>query len=890
MTTAENPGPEAEAQTVPDPLAGVPPDILVDLVGAAAERPDPARRDYGERYSFLRVIGEGGQGVVVAARDRLLEREVAIKALKRNAEPVREEILRNEARIGGLLEHPNILPTYDLCEDETGSPFLVMKKVEGVSLETLLKESRKTRERSLRAETSERSRLRLLSLFLQVCHAIDYAHSRGVLHLDLKPQNIKIGPFGEVLVLDWGFAAKREDPEQTFLAGTPMYIAPERFTTRKPDERCDIYSLGVILYRLLTGDYPRDTGDVSFETYRNTFRSFRLIAPRERDPGIPPELAAITMKAVADDPDDRYESVAALAEDLERFLDLLPVSAYAEGVLGRSWKFLRRHNRAALLVFVLLAAGLVAGGLALRSRQYARRIDAQDRAIRLRAQARIPLEKATDLVEKRREKVEEAGGIDERRDILAPALRLFEKAITIDPAYADAYYERGKARYLARDMRAALADFRTTYELDPSFIMAHYQAGVILSDVYRDHPAARAEFEAMKEMDPANEYSELGQARIDLAMGRFDRALERAERIERLNPEIADIWYIRGMVHGNRREKQYYDPDRALAAYDRFLEARRDSPSAFGNRGDLRKDLGDTEGAIADYSAALQVNPKYKWARLNRGYLLYKELGRVEEALADMEAVLRENPREFHAYMNRAAIYEYLRRFDEAEADYTWAEELEPENPVIHYRKGVFYLTQLRFPEAEAAFTRGLELTYGEPGGLRLYHRRGLARFAMEAYAQAAEDFRASLAHRRSGRIYPALMLALTEFRRDDPGAAEAILTDALTSDGHEADPPWLLAVATAIHGGAAPEAALTLARSPEARCEVQYYLGAWRRTMGDVPAARAHFRAAIATGVHLYMEHALARNALDLLPDTGGDPVAPPEETTPPEGEDDDA
>ncbi|MCX7934875.1 MAG: protein kinase, partial [Planctomycetota bacterium] len=128
-------GDEASATSVDD----IPPAVLVDLLSGAQRAADPSCRDYGERYRFVRVLGEGGQGVVVCARDLLLEREVAIKALKGPFDKVRERILEREARICGILEHPNILPTYDLCRDETGSPLLVMKKIEGVSLDDMLK-------------------------------------------------------------------------------------------------------------------------------------------------------------------------------------------------------------------------------------------------------------------------------------------------------------------------------------------------------------------------------------------------------------------------------------------------------------------------------------------------------------------------------------------------------------------------------------------------------------------------------------------------------------------------------------------------------------------------------------------------------------------------------
>ncbi len=237
-------------------------EFLADLLDTGSD--DPEFRDYGERYQYLDVLGEGGQGKVLRFRDTVLDRDVAIKVVKPPYTGDRERLLENEARLGGMLEHPNILPTYDLCRDETGSPFFVMKKVEGITLDELLKKAHaeggaihSNRDRG------ELSRRRLLNIFLQVCHAIQYAHSRGVCHLDLKPQNVKLGPFGEVYVLDWGFATRAEDNPK-LVAGTPLYIAPERFKPGKPDARCDVYSLGVMLYRILVNQLPRDVGKTSF--------------------------------------------------------------------------------------------------------------------------------------------------------------------------------------------------------------------------------------------------------------------------------------------------------------------------------------------------------------------------------------------------------------------------------------------------------------------------------------------------------------------------------------------------------------------------------------------------------------------------------------------------
>jgi tetratricopeptide (TPR) repeat protein/tRNA A-37 threonylcarbamoyl transferase component Bud32 len=837
-------------------LETIPGDFLADLMGGAKDIGNPSQRDYGSRYAFQKIIGEGGQGIVLSVRDNLLERDVAIKALKAPFEPAREACLEREAKVCGMLEHPNILPTYDLCSDETGSPFFVMKKIEGTDLDEMLKEIHAP---DKSASERDFSRRKLLNIFLQVCYAIEYAHSRGVFHLDIKPQNVKLGPFGEVYVLDWGFAVK-EDEELRHIAGTPIYIAPERLRGMRPEARSDVYSLGVMLYRMLTGKFPRNVSKITFREYRETLGNLPLIPPRERDRSIPSDLEAIVMKAMADDPEERYESVKQLAADLDRFLDLLPVSAYREGILGRGWKFMRRHRKSAVAAGLISLALLAAGIFSIqnyrtsqRNRQLREAADLALHRQRVRAKARIPLEKASDLVEQRANLIEETETAEKRLALLEPAIMLLGQAIDRDPEYADAYYERGRAYYLGHDMDNALADMRRAYRIDGSYIMAHYWAGKILADVYKRHSEAREEFQAMKAVDPDNEYSELGQARMDLDEGRYETALERCDRIEAVNPAITDFWYIRGLVY--QKSEKLYDQEKALRAYDEFISRRRDNPSAFLNRGDIRLHLEDVDGAISDYTDALKINPSYKWALKNRGYALYQFKKKPQEGLADVETALRIDPEYLWAYMDRAAIYEHLKRYGEAEKDYNWAHDLAPQDPSIWYRKGLFYFTQGLLDEADQALSQSIRLSAAKDLPVRI-HRRGIVRLAARKYGLATADFDQSIRLRDSGWIYPALMRWLSLKLAGKPIDREDFESH-LDAPGEK---PWLAALGSHFLGEAKPEEALELAVTPEAKCETRFYLGAKALGEGDREGAALQFRECLKTDVHLYMEYNLAQ------------------------------
>ena len=310
---------------------------------ALVERPD----DAGGRYEILDRIGAGGMGAVYRARDRALGREVALKVLRVPAptEEERRRLLR-EARVLAGLEHPGIVPVHDVGTLADGRPFYVMKRVRGERLDT------HARAGVPRAE--------LLRVFRQVCDAVAFAHAAGVVHRDLKPQNVMLGPFGEVLVLDWGVAKLRGDAAAAPAAdappaldaadgdpdtatgavlGTPGYMAPEQRVgaAAAADARADVYGLGGILLFLLTGAHPADD------------------EPADARPGdVPAPLHAICRRARAADPAERYPSASALAADVASWQDGRPVSAYREGVLERARRVLARHRTAALLVLAYL--------------------------------------------------------------------------------------------------------------------------------------------------------------------------------------------------------------------------------------------------------------------------------------------------------------------------------------------------------------------------------------------------------------------------------------------------------------------------------------------------------------------------------------------------------
>ena len=303
-------------------------------LGDAALRALP----FEERYERGRELGRGGMGEVHACRDRIIGREVALKALlptRREREDAQARFLR-EARVQGQLEHPAVVPVYDLGVTPDGSAYFTMKRVRGRTLEELIA-ARRT------GASDAPTVQQLLNAFGSVCLAVELAHRRGVVHRDLKPSNIMLGDYGEVYVLDWGLAklvaetedAARELPSidsmetdgssgstrEGALLGTPGYMAPEQARGFATGPAADVYALGTVLFELLALE-PLHRGDTVAALLAATVSSDPS-GPSARRPDltIPPELDAICLKAVATDPLARFSSARALHDAVQRYLE-----------------------------------------------------------------------------------------------------------------------------------------------------------------------------------------------------------------------------------------------------------------------------------------------------------------------------------------------------------------------------------------------------------------------------------------------------------------------------------------------------------------------------------------------------------------------------------------
>lgn len=325
--TARGIGPLPEGESSAPPEFG----LELGLDGGLDGRLDDAPELEQDTPRFLtqEEIARGGMGRVWRAFDQVLQRPVALKRVHGALAANNPELIArfvDEARITGQLDHPNIVPVHDLQARPDG-PRLVMKLIEGETLTTYIE---RLHQEQFDLEQAEA----VLKIFSKVCDAVAFAHSRGVLHRDIKPDNVMVGTFGQVYLMDWGLALQivptldaRESGEflrrSTFppsIVGTPEFMAPEQARGDLVDERTDVFGLGGILYFLLTGRGP-NAGDAPHRVLAQAQSS------RPRDPEghlvwdcVPPSLVAITKKAIAPAPEDRFPSANALKAAVEDFL------------------------------------------------------------------------------------------------------------------------------------------------------------------------------------------------------------------------------------------------------------------------------------------------------------------------------------------------------------------------------------------------------------------------------------------------------------------------------------------------------------------------------------------------------------------------------------------
>ncbi|WP_422925033.1 protein kinase domain-containing protein [Singulisphaera sp. PoT] len=594
------------------------------------------------RFVLKRFHARGGMGEIWLAEDPTIGREVALKRMLggRSEQVQRFEV---EAQVTGQLEHPGIVPVHEMGYTDDGQPFYVMKFLQGRTLRKVIQDYHA--EKSANGHQREVEQFRLLQIFVSLCQTVAYAHSRGVVHRDLKPDNVMQGQYGETILLDWGIAKVLGEPETASgglsssyvrltesaasqetragtILGTPVYMAPEVATghNEEVDHRSDVYLLGAILYEILTGQQPRSL-KTAYELVHYA-RAVPIVPPLSVCPDVAKPLDAICRKAMALAKADRYQSAMEVAEEVQRFLAGEPVLAYPEKFPMRAWRWAKRHRKA----MVRSATAALVVGVVFFAGARIRQAEIESQRLQVRESAR------RDVAEFRRL-------ADEARFYAATTDSIAEHAPYFDPRRGDAAATAalGIASRWGTDWgRLPLDDLRDGLKVDsrelhalqsklepsqePRTALDHF----LLAEGYRKASNAAA---ARQAGEAGRKDWEADPARLDRAIGHYRQALT-------LRPD--DYWSHYQLGRCYLRLGRFAEGVEALGV---CIALRPGAPWGYSARGLALALQGDHGRAGLDLDQALRLDPDFRPARLNRGVSLWLR-GKPDEALRDFEAVL----------------------------------------------------------------------------------------------------------------------------------------------------------------------------------------------------------------------------------------------------------
>ena len=658
---------------------------------ADSEEPSRIQMQFGD-YDLLEEIGRGGQGVVYRARQKSLNRTVALKVIGLGQWSSTPHLrrFRHEAEAAASLEHPQIVPIYEIGERD-GSCYFSMKFIEGGQLDAVLR----------REPMSIR---RGAELLVKVARTVQFAHERGILHRDIKPGNILLDRHGEPHLTDFGLARLIEQESTVTnsfdVLGTPSYMAPEQAAgrTKELTAAADVYALGAVFYQMLTSQ-PPFAGGTTYETIRLVLET-EPRSPRLWNPKVDVDLATICLKCLEKDPQRRYSSALALAEDLERWLRHEPIRARRSGIFTRSRKWIRRNPVAAVLVPSLAALAGVVGVMVWNSES--NRPPSAGIAV-------LPFENLSDA----KENVFLADGMQD--DILTKLAKVANLKVISRTSVMGYRGERnlrkiGRALNVSHVLEGSLRRSAGRIHLNTQLIDTRTDTHIWAEQYDRE---LNDIFAIQSEI--AQKVAEQLHAKVSSAA---KSAIERAPTADIAAFDL----YTRAKNLFLAATNSNSGKEDLLEAADLLNQALARDPSYFeaycqlGGIHDLLYILGHDHSprrlglAEAAVDAALRLRPAAGEAHLARAANLYSGYLNYDEALSELELARKSLPNDCRVFELVGLIDNRRGKFEEALTQLEHAMELDPRNVYRLEQIAQTYYYSRRYPEARAAYDRALAI------------------------------------------------------------------------------------------------------------------------------------------------------------------------------------
>jgi len=665
---------------------------------ADSEEPSRIQMQFGD-YDLLEEIGRGGQGVVYRARQKSLNRTVALKVIGLGQWSSTPHLrrFRHEAEAAASLEHPQIVPIYEIGERD-GSCYFSMKFIEGGQLDAVLR----------REPMSIR---RGAELLVKVARTVQFAHERGILHRDIKPGNILLDRHGEPHLTDFGLARLIEQESTVTnsfdVLGTPSYMAPEQAAgrTKELTAAADVYALGAVFYQMLTSQ-PPFAGGTTYETIRLVLET-EPRSPRLWNPKVDVDLATICLKCLEKDPQRRYSSALALAEDLERWLRHEPIRARRSGIFTRSRKWIRRNPVAAVLVPSLAALAGVVGVMVWNSES--NRPPSAGIAV-------LPFENLSDA----KENVFLADGMQD--DILTKLAKVANLKVISRTSVMGYRGERnlrkiGRALNVSHVLEGSLRRSAGRIHLNTQLIDTRTDTHIWAEQYDRE---LNDIFAIQSEI--AQKVAEQLHAKVSSAA---KSAIERAPTADIAAFDL----YTRAKNLFLAATNSNSGKEDLLEAADLLNQALARDPSYFeaycqlGGIHDLLYILGHDHSprrlglAEAAVDAALRLRPAAGEAHLARAANLYSGYLNYDEALKELELARKSLPNDSRVSELVGLIKNRRGNFEEGLIELERAMELDPRNVYRLEQIAGSYWFLRHYPEARVAFDRALAI---EPNNIQI--------------------------------------------------------------------------------------------------------------------------------------------------------------------------